>query len=116
MDELLNSMVSSLIGYWLLTIHHMFMFIMTYHALICDSSTYIYVLMIVSTIVFLQYYNKGCFMTRLERKYTKKDYSIVDPLIYLCFCKPTNKNRYYFTVGPCSCGLLWLIVKGIYML
>jgi hypothetical protein len=72
-----------------------------------------YTILLLSILVFIsQILFRGCILTRVERKLTNADLTVVDPILYVANINKTKEARYTLTLGL-SIGFMVSMVLSI---
>jgi hypothetical protein len=86
-----------------------------YHILTLDERKWKWLLPLMSGILTLQYCNRGCVLTRYERRLTGWNYTTIDPLLWLSNLPPTKENRYRVTINFTTFAVLYIILRMLTM-
>ena len=85
--------------YYVLLISHFLLTIFLYFGWLSNNKIVLQILFILIIICLIMYISlNGCILTKLERKLSNSDFTVVDPLLKGLGIKIDKKSRYYITL------------------
>lgn len=102
-----------------LRLFHYFLPLFAALLILVSSKTIVHITLIIIIFIFIMFICfDGCILTRLEKRFSNEDYTIMDPLLNLLNVPINNKNRYKYSIyKTLFCFLLiWIIyyIRFIY--
>jgi hypothetical protein len=83
----------------LLRFLHFGISIFTGYLLLFGSKWWFMLVILINIIVFASFYIfKGCILSKLEHRFTKDDFTVIDPFLMVIGVELTNNNRYKYSI------------------
>ncbi len=83
----------------LLRVLHYGISIITLIILLVGPKKWFILVVLLNLFVFILYFIfGGCILSKIEHRFTKDEFTVIDPLLILLHIELTNKNRYYYSL------------------
>ena len=99
----------------LLRVLHYGISIITLIILLVGPKKWFILVVLLNLFVFILYFIfGGCILSKIEHRFTKDEFTVIDPLLILLHIELTNKNRYYYSLisnifGSILMGIIYYI-------